>query len=312
MAHPRRLRFAVEMKGPFEGMSWADSARRVEALGFSTLMVPDHVDEGLGPITAMATAVAATTTLRVGAMVLACDFRHPVPLARELASLDVLSGGRVEVGLGAGWSVADYDLSGVPMDPPRVRVERLVEHVQVLRGLFSGEPFTFSGDHFEIRGLTGAPAPRTPGGPPLIVAGGGRRLLRFAARHADIVGVNRSLLSGVADAAAARDGLPAAIDEKMAWVREAAGGRWPDLELNAWVSVASVTTRPQWLASALEKRWQAPAADVLASPFTLVGTEDQIIERLRANRARWGYSYYVLRQDAVPAFAPVVARTTGT
>jgi probable F420-dependent oxidoreductase len=311
MAHPRRLRFAVEMKGPFEGMTWADSARRVEALGFSTLVVPDHVDEGLGPVAAMATAAAATTTLRVGAMVLACDFRHPVTLARELATLDALSAGRLEVGLGAGWANADYQLSGVPMDPPRVRVDRLVEHVTVLRGLFGDGPVDFTGAHYRVRGLTGVPKPHTPGGPPLIIAGGGRRLLRFAARHGDIVGVNRSVHSGVVDAPAARDGLPAAIDEKVGWVREAAGDRWADLELNSWVSVAAVTTRPAWLARTLASRWEAPADEVLASPFTLVGTVEGIIERLLANRERWGYSYYVLRQDAVPAFAPVVARASG-
>jgi probable F420-dependent oxidoreductase len=312
MAHPRRLRFAVEMKGPFEGLSWADSARRVEALGFSTLMVPDHFDEGLGPVTAMAAAAAATTTLRVGAMVLACDFRHPAVLARELASLDVLSGGRVEIGLGAGWNREDYRRSGIPLDPPRVRVDRLIEHVAVLRGLFGAGPFTFAGDHYRIDGLDGTPAPVTPGGPPLIVAGGGRRLLRFAARHGDIVGVNRSIHSGVADAAAARDGLPAAVDEKVGWVREAAGDRWEDLELNSWVSVASVSNRPRWLAARLAAVWQADPGEVMASPFTLVGTEDGIIERLHANRERWGYSYYVLQQDAVAAFAPVVARAAGT
>jgi probable F420-dependent oxidoreductase len=312
MAHARRLRFGVELKGPLPGMSWADSARHVEALGFSTLVVPDHLDGGLGPFTAMAAAAAATTTLRVGAMVLACDFRHPVVLARELASLDVLSGGRLEVGLGAGWSRDDYERSGIPMDPPRVRVDRMIEHVAVLRGLFGDGPFDFSGDHYQVRGLAGTPRPVTPGGPPLVLAGGGRRLLRFAARRADIVGVNRSILSGVVDAAAARDGLPAAIDEKIGWVREAAGDRWADLELNSWVSVASVTTRPSWLAARLAAVWRADAADILASPFTLVGSESELIERLHANRERWGYSYYVLQQDAVAAFAGLVARATGT
>jgi hypothetical protein len=124
--------------------------------------------------------------------------------------------------------------------------------------------------------------------------------------------VNRSIRSGVLDAAAARDGLPAAVDRKVAWVREAAGARWADLELSSWVSVAAVTSRPSWMARALAARWEAEPADVLASPFTLVGTPGQVAERLHANRERWGYSYYVLRQDAVVAFAPVVARTSGT
>jgi alkanesulfonate monooxygenase SsuD/methylene tetrahydromethanopterin reductase-like flavin-dependent oxidoreductase (luciferase family) len=198
------------------------------------------------------------------------------------------------------------------MDPPRVRVDRMIEHVAVLRGLFAGGPFTFAGDHYDIGGLEGAPRPVTPGGPPLLVAGGGRRVLRFAAAHGDIVGVNRSVHSGVADAAAARDGLPSSVDEKVAWVRAAAGDRFADLELNAWVSVASVTPRPQWLGRRLAAVWQAPAEEVLASPFTLVGPEQAVVERLHADRERWGFSYWTLPQDAVAGFAPVVELVTGT
>jgi probable F420-dependent oxidoreductase len=312
MAHPRRLRFAVEMKAPFPGLSWADSARRLESLGYSALVVPDHVGDGLGPLTALAAAAAATTTLRVGTMVLAADFRHPAGLAQELATLDALSGGRLDVGLGAGWQRSDYEQSGIPMDPPGVRVDRLIEHLAVLRGLWSGEAFSFTGAHYEIRGLTGRPGPATPGGPPVLVAGGGRRVLSFAARHADIVGVNRRLAAGVLDAAAGRDGLPVAVDEKVAWVRDAAGDRWADLELNAWVSVTSVTRRPQWLGARLAGMWQADPAEILASPFTLVGPEDELVDRLHAHRDRWGFSYFVLTQDAAHAFAPVVARVAGT
>jgi probable F420-dependent oxidoreductase len=312
MPHPRRLRFGVEMKAPFPGMSWADSARRLESLGFATLVVPDHFHEGFGPIAALATAAAATTSLRLGTMVLDCDLRHPAVLARELATLDVLSGGRIEVGLGAGWRRADYDESGIAMDPPGVRVDRLTEHVAVLRGLFTGEPFDFAGEHYRIRGLAGTPRPLTPGGPPLLLAGGGPRLLRVAARHGDIVGVNPRIRSGVVDVAAARDGLPARVDEKVGWVREAAGSRWPELELTSWVSVASVTNRPSRLGARLAAAWQAGADDILASPFVLVGSEAGLLDRLHANRERWGFSYYVLTQDAVAAFAPLVARATGT
>jgi probable F420-dependent oxidoreductase len=293
-------------------MTWAESARHVEHLGFATLVVPDHFHEGLGPITALATAAASTTVLRLGTMVLDCDLRHPAVLARELASLDQLSGGRVEVGLGAGWRRADYDESGIPMDPPAVRVDRLIEHVAVLRGLFTGEPFAFDGEHYRIRGLAGTPRPLTPGGPPLLLAGGGPRLLRFAARHGDIVGINPRIRSGALDVATAQDGLPDRVDAKVAWVRDAAGAREPDLELTSWVSVASVTSRPAWLGARLAATWQAEAAEVLASPFVLVGPEGELIERLHANRERWGFSYYVLTQDAVAAFAPIVAKAAGT
>jgi probable F420-dependent oxidoreductase len=312
MAHPRRLRFGVEMKHPFAGLSWAESARRVEALGFSTLVVPDHFHEGLGPIAALATAAAVTSELRLGTMVLDCDFRHPAVLAGELATLDVLSKGRLEIGLGAGWRRADYDQSGIPMDPPGVRVDRLIEHVAVLRGLFGDRPFDFTGEHYEIRGLDGTPKPATPGGPPFLVAGGGPRLLAFAARHADIVGVNPRIRSGVMDVGVAQDGLPAAVDAKVARVRAEAGDRWADLELASWVSVASVTSRPAWLAARLAATWQADPAAVVASPFVLVGTEAELLDRLQFNRERWGFSYYVLTQDAVPAFSPLVAQAAGT
>jgi len=155
----RPIRFGVEMMAPFAGSSWADSARELEALGYSTLFVPDHFDEGYGPITAMATAAVATTSLHVASAVFAADFRHPAVLARELASIDQLSEGRLEVGLGAGYQVNDYVGSGIAMDPPGVRVDRLIEYVTVLRGLFAEGPFDFAGEHYRVTGLDGSPAP---------------------------------------------------------------------------------------------------------------------------------------------------------
>src|ERR1700744_4661575 len=168
-ASPRPFRFGVEMMEPFDGMTWAESARELEALGYSTLFAPDHFDEGLGPIAAMATAAAATTDLVVATAVFAADFRHPAVLARELASIDFLSRGRLEVGLGAGYQVDDYRASGIPMDPPKVRVDRLIEYVAVLRGLFADGEFSYAGKHFDIDRLDGTPRPATPGGPPLFV-----------------------------------------------------------------------------------------------------------------------------------------------
>jgi probable F420-dependent oxidoreductase len=276
------------------------------------MFVPDHFDEGLGPITAMATAAAVTTTLNVGALVFDCDFRHPAVLARELATIDMLSAGRLEVGLGAGWKKLDYDRAGIAMDPPKVRVDRMIEHTRVLQRLFSGEPVTFAGEHYRITDLVGSPQPHRPGGPPIILAGGGRRVLRFAAATADIVGVNASIHSGEIDTAAAQDALPASIDEKVGWVREGAGDRFDDLELNAWLSVAEVTDDAAGLAEFLSGVFAAPAAEVLASPLTLIGTAAEIAERLHARRERWGYSYTVIPGDKARAFAPVVAALTGT
>src|ERR1700742_4178855 len=190
---PHPFRFGVEMMEPFAGMTWAESARELEALGYSTLFAPDHFDEGLGPIAAMAAAAAATTELTVATAVFAADFRHPAVLARELAAIDILSEGRLEVGLGAGYQVNDYRSSGIAMDPPKVRVDRPGEYGAGLRGLFADGPFSFPGEHFQIDALDGTPPPHPPGGPPIFVAGGGPRMLRFAAQAADIVGVNPSL-----------------------------------------------------------------------------------------------------------------------
>jgi len=312
VTHPRRFRFAVDLQHPFPDCSWPDSAREAESLGYSTMFVPDHFDEGIGPLTAMATAAAATTTLNVGALVLDCDFRHPAVLARELASIDLLSEGRLEIGLGAGWKRLDYDHSGIPMDPPKVRVDRLIEHTEVLKGLFAGGPFSYKGEHYTVTELDGTPAPNRPGGPPIVIGGGGRRVLRFAGATADIVGVNASVHSGEVDVAAAQDALPERIDEKVGWVREGAGERFGDLELNAWLAVAEVTDAAEDLAAGLAVAFESEPAEVLASPLSLIGSPGEIRERLHERRERWGYSYTVIPVDKARDFAPIVGDLTGT
>jgi alkanesulfonate monooxygenase SsuD/methylene tetrahydromethanopterin reductase-like flavin-dependent oxidoreductase (luciferase family) len=192
-----------------------------------------------------------------------------------------------------------------------VRVDRLIEHTTVLKRLFADGPLTFAGEHYRIGELDGTPKPYRPGGPPIIIAGGGRRVLRFAGATADIVGVNASIHSGVADAAAGRDGLPASIDQKISWLREGAGDRFEDLEINAWLSVAEVTDDGRSIADRLGSRFGADPADVLASPLILVGSEPEIVDRLHARRDRWGYSYFVVQGHKVHEFASIVARLTG-
>jgi probable F420-dependent oxidoreductase len=305
------IEFGVEMMGPFAGMTWADSARELERLGYATLFAPDHLDEGYGPVTAMATAALATRTLRVATAVLAADFRHPAVLARELASIDLLSEGRLEVGLGAGYQVNDYRGAGVPMDPPGVRVDRLQEHVAVLRGLFADGPFTFRGEHYQIDALDGTPRPFRPGGPPIFIAGGGRRMLTFAARAADIIGVNSLLPTSLDRAAAARDALPARVDTKLGWIRDAAGDRFGDLTLHAWIQQARITSAPLDVVAPLAARLKIPADQLLDSPYYLVGTVEEIAGRLRERAQRWGFTYYTIQQPAALEFAPVLARLAG-
>lgn len=292
-------------------MSWADSVRWVEDAGYSTLFVPDHFNEGLGPIAAMATAAAASTELRIGSLVLAADYRHPVVLARELATIDLLSEGRLELGIGAGWKKEDYVVAGIPMDPPKVRVDRMIEAVAVLQGLFAPGPFSFAGEHFTVTELDGSPKPYRPEGPPLLIGAGAPRMLRYAGAHADIVGVNPSIHSGEIDAAAARDAQVDRIDAKVGWVREGAGDRFDDLELNAWLAVANVTDDAAATAELLAPAFEADPVALLDSPMVMLGTIDELAEQVLARRERWGYSYHVIPGDSAVEFAPLVARMTG-
>lgn len=306
--HTRPLRFGVEMKEPFEGRTWADSAREVEALGYSTLFVPDHFHSGLGPFTAMATALAATSTLSVAPLVMACDFRHPAVAAKEFASLDLMFPGRVEVGLGAGYNPLDYSRSGIRMDPPGRRVTRLMEYVRVLRLLFTGEVVSFDGAEFKMEEIAGTPLPATPGGPRILVAGGGPRLLAFAGAEADIVGVNPSTAAGRGSADTFRDALPDSIDAKVALVRASAGERWESLELNAWLSMAVFTDSPHDAVEGMAAFAGVSTAEVLASPIVLVGSETEMVDRLHERRERWGYTYTCLPGSMARELAGVVAR----
>jgi probable F420-dependent oxidoreductase len=307
--HP--FRFAVEVHGPLGERSWADTVRELEALGYSTMFVPDHFDEGLGPIAAMASAAAVTTSLRVGTLVLDCDYRHPAVVARELATIDQLSEGRLEVGLGAGWKKLDYDRSGIAMDAPKTRVDRMIEHTKILKALFAEEPVTFAGEHYRITDLPGTPRPYRPGGPPILIGAGAPRMLRFAGATADIVGVNPSIHSGEIDTAAAHDAMPERIDEKFGWLRAGAGARFDAIELNAWLSVAAVTDDAAGMADALAGIFETDAKSVLDTPMTLIGTTTECADRLHARRERWGYSYTVIPGDQAFDFAPVVAQLAG-
>ena len=311
MAHPRRFRFGVQLNQAFEGCTWTESVRELETLGYSTLFVPDHVDSGMGPLTAMAAAVTATTTLKVAPLVLDCDFRHPAIVARELATIDLLSEGRIEVGLGAGWKAVDYTQTGIPMDRPGVRVDRMIEHAHVMKALFAGEPVDFTGEHYDITGLVGSPAPHTPGGPPFIIGGGARRVLHFAGRFADIVGVNPSIHSGEIDADAARDAQADRIDQKVEWVREGAGDRFDDLELQVRIHLAMVTDDRVGLAEQLAPGFGLSPEAALASPHALAGTVEQIIDDLVEQRERFGISYIGISAASIDDMAPVVARLAG-
>lgn len=312
MAPDRPFRFGVQLSGPLPGETWAGSARKLEDLGYSSLMMPDHLTDQLAPLTALMAAADATTELRVGTLVLGNDYRHPAVLAKEIATLDVLSGGRVEFGLGAGWMTSDYEQSGLTLDPPARRVDRFEESIQVMKALFDDAPVDFDGDHYSIAGLDGQPKPVSAGGPPLLIGAGGRRMLAIAAREADIVGINPNLASGEVSAELVRDATAEATDRKLAWVRADAGERFEQIELSVLVFMVAVTDDRTQAAENMGSLFGVPGEDVLGSPLVLIGTIGEVLEALQDRRSRWDISYVVIQGDAVESLAPVVDSLTGS
>jgi probable F420-dependent oxidoreductase len=312
MAHARRFRFGIQLSTAPDGTAWASVARKAEDLGYSTLFLPDHFGDQLAPIPALMAVADATSTLRIGTLVHDNDYKHPVVLAKELATLDVLSGGRLEVGIGAGWMASDYEQSGIPMDPPGVRVDRMVEGVAVLKGCFGPGPFSHQGEHYTITGYDGLPKPlQDP--LPLLIGAGSPRMLRIAAREADIVGINPSIHSGHVDAAAAQHGAAELTDEKVATVRAAAGDRYADLELNLLQFAAIVTDDRAGTAEMMAPLFGLPASALETYPHACIGTSEEIADSLRARRDRWDASYIVFQgEDAMDAMAPVVAALRDT
>jgi probable F420-dependent oxidoreductase len=320
LPRPKPFRFGVQASAPpggltgtaADGDAWRGLARRVEDLGFDTMTVADHLDAQLAITPAITAAAEASTTLRVGGLVWCNDYRHPVVMAKEAATIDVLAGGRFELGLGAGWMTSDYVSAGIPLDRPGVRIDRLAEAVTVIRGLWSDGPLSFEGDHYRIDALEGWPKPVQRPGPPLLLGGGGRRMLELAAREADIVGLNVSLAKGVIDADAGPNATAEATFEKLRWIHEAAGARYDDLELQVRVHVAAVTDDREGLAEALAPALGVSPTDALLSPHALAGTEEQIVETLIERRERFGISYVGMGADAMEAMAPIVSRLRGT
>ena len=313
MKHAARpFRFGVQEHATSTGNAWKDRARLVESLGYQVLYLPDHFGEQVAPIAALMSAADATTTLRVGSLVFDNDYRHPVVLAKEVATLDLLSGGRFDFGLGAGWLAQDYEQAGMPYDSPGVRIERMEEGLRIIKGLLAGGSFSFTGKHYRIKELEGYPLPVQKPHPPILIGGGGRRMLTLAAREADIVNVNFDLREGRVNRRVARSGFAEATVEKLGWIKEAAGDRFEDIELGAWTFMANVTEGREEVAAAMATGFGAEARDVLEMPHFLIGTVDELVDDLRARRERYGFSFVVVPGDAAEAFAPVVERLSGT
>jgi probable F420-dependent oxidoreductase len=308
----RQFRFGVQEHRAPSARAWKDKAREVESLGYTTLYLPDHFTDQVGPIAALMAAADATTTLRVGSLVFDNDYRHPVVLAKEAATIDLLSDGRFDLGLGAGWMASDYEQAGIPFDSPGTRISRMEEALKVIKRLFAGAPFTFAGEHYRLTGIVGSPRPVQKPHPPILLGGGGRRMLGIAAREADIVNVNFDLREGAVNRVLVRTGLAEATDEKLGWIREAAGDRMERIELSVTIFLANITGDRESVAAVMAAGVGVEPQDILAMPHFLIGTVDQVVEDLQRRRERYGISFVIVPGEAAEAFAPVVAKLAGT
>jgi probable F420-dependent oxidoreductase len=307
---PRPFRFGAGAIRAASGDEWKKLSRRVERGGFSTLHLADHFNDQLSPMPALAMAAAATTTLRVGPLVLCNDFRAPVELAKEVATIDRLSGGRFEWGMGAGWLEVEHQSIGVPFDPPAVRVERLLEAIGLMREVLSGRPTDHAGRYYRTAGVIGTPAPVQQPHPPLLIGGSRPRLLSFAARQADIVGIVPAFETN-AVMGDRRVPYEQSVDRQVGWIREAAGARLADLELHmvAFPVVVTDDAAAAWEQAAAAAR--VPVDDLRSAPHALIGSVEEICETLLARRERWGVSYWTFPVARLDAVAPIVERLAG-
>ena len=313
---PRPFRFLADARDIASLAQLAETVRRAEAIGIDTLVIPDHLIPQLAPTPAMAAIAALSDRLRVASFVTNNDLRHPAVLAQELASIDVLSDGRLDVAIGAGWNRVEYEAIGMPFDRTPVRQARLAESIAVLKGCFGPGPFSYAGDHYTITDYDAYPKPVQQPHPPFLIGGGGRRTLELAAREANIVGfAPRILANGAPDPASVTF---AGTAEKVEWVRDAAGDRFADLTLNIYPSMTGVSVTDRPLAEAAEvaeriaERSGIPvsAEEMLESPHIFIGTEDDFVAKFTRLRDELGITSIMV--GGVDELAGVVERLAGT
>jgi probable F420-dependent oxidoreductase len=312
------FRFLIGARGLMDRQALVDAARAAESTGYSDLTIHDHLTPQLAPIPVLTAVAMATDRLRLCPLVFNNDLRHPAVLAQDLATIDVLSEGRLVVGIGAGWNEPEYRSIGIPFDPPAVRIDRMLEAVAILRGLFADGPFTFDGRFYTITGLDGRPAPVQWPHPPFLIGGTRERMLRIAAREADIVGIDLRQ-----DRESLGDAFPDRMDERIRWVRESAGDRFADLELSVLRLLGDlvITDAPLRVATEVARRLEARTGrsidprDVLESPYSLIGSVPELVAKLRRGRDRWGINSILvgwLDEPGLDAFRPVVEQLAGT
>jgi probable F420-dependent oxidoreductase len=318
MANHRPFRFGVISEQVLPATEWLEHVQRVEKFGFDTFLirdhfVPDFFGDQLAPLPALMAAAMATTKLRVGTLVLDNDYRHPVMLAKEAATIDYLSGGRLELGIGAGWLRREYESAGIPFERTGLRIDRLIESIQVLKGLLGGGPFSFNGEHYSIADLEIVPRPAQQPRLPILIGAGKPRMLRLAGREADIVSIlTTSVVSGTL-AADPSERLAGEVARKLEHVREGAGDRFDQIELNLIPTVQLVDDRDATVRQfRVERGWDDLSdRDVLEMPSVFIGSLDEIVQDMRERRERYGFSYYVFSDTQIDTAAPIVERLAG-
>jgi len=301
----RKFRFGVPVSRGSSAGDWAELARKAEALGYATLLVADHFGPQLAPMLACLAAANATTTLRVGTFVLDNDFRHPALVAKEAATLELLTEGRFELGIGAGWNPKDYEKTGLTFEPASTRVSKLEEALQILEQFFSQDEVNFSGRYYQVVAMEVAPKAK----PPIMIGAAGKRMLSLAARHADILNFPDRPSVGVRTAG--NPGLGLSMREQMQIVRETAGERYQTLELSS-LTIPRITDDVQGTVQALARQMRTSPEIVDAMPGTLVGDLEAIADKVRANRERFDISYLVIPGAAMDAMAPLVGQLAGS
>ncbi len=302
----RPFRFGVNNTGEASLAAWQAYARKAEDLGFSTLIMQDHFGGQLAPFAALAAAAAVTTRIRLGTIVLDNDFRHPAFVAQEAATVDVLSNGRMELGLGAGWLQADYDKLGKTFDAPAVRMARFREAVAIVKAYFSEEKaVTFHGNHYTVTDLDTTPKAVQQPRPPLFIGGRQKGMLSFAAREADIVSLS------MLDRRGPDLPKPPTFAEKVGWVRDAAGARFEDIEIHVNSGGLRVTDDQAGAVAEVAERLKIAPEEVLQSPANLIGSVDAIVAQLEAWRETCGLTYVVVPVRSMLDMAPIVARLVG-
>jgi probable F420-dependent oxidoreductase len=317
---PRPFRFGLQAPRTTDPAEWFAIARRAERDGYSALLAPDHVGR-ISTFPALMAAAGVTERIMIGSWVLNQDFRPPAVLAQEASTVQLLTNGRLELGVGAGWAKHEYAQTGLQFDSGAVRVNRFDEYLQVVKGLMGArEPYSFEGHWFQIREYPPLPHLDHFGPPPIVVGGGSRMVLSVAGRLADTISVaTRATPDGLFDVSNMTVG---AVENKLRWIREAAGDRFSEIELNMTIRELHIVDDRQAAARSILEGWRTPGGrmartdelsegDILESPYFALGTEDQIVEQIIANRERWGFSYIQAEGRDVDTFAPIMARLAG-